>query len=178
MKNLLTGMIALLGTTVILPAEERLDLKLAPTHETLSKSRSDVNSLADRLELEAIDPAKLTKPEPRSRKSLLARSQFLAFRGNWTMVPKGAVLHVPDTFKERVVARPKGELISWQEFYRKNRGWLQAQPVRLSDAKGDTPLAPSLFESFTRHGRVVVAVLHNGPISVLKASSESDRTSK
>lgn len=165
MKKLLTG-IALVVSLGTLSAEERLDLKLVPTHETLAKGRTKSNSLADRLELTAIDPTKIQKPEPRNRKGLMARSQFLSHRGSWTMVPKGAVIHVPEAFKDRVVARPKGTLISWQEFYRKNRGWLQAQSVRLSDAKGETPLAPSLFNSFGRQGRVVVAVLHNGPISI------------
>jgi hypothetical protein len=65
-----------------------------------------------------------------------------------------------------VVTRPSGKLLTWREFSARNRGWLHLQNVTLAHARGETPLAPEVFESHRTIGRVVVAVCEGGPISM------------
>mgnify|MGYP001817507175 CR=1 FL=1 len=96
----------------------------------------------------------------------LNRSTLLAFNGNWTLVPKTAVIHIPESLQSRIVTEPTGKLLPWREFFALNRGWLHTQNVALSDARGETELSPAVCLAYRATGRVVVAVHKRGPISM------------
>lgn len=105
---------------------------------------------------------------PTVPRSLLDRSTVLSDGRNWTIVPFGAVLTVPEQYRSRVNVRPTGKLQTWSEFYRRNSGWLHSQPVTMAEASGKTCFSQGCVEAFRRTGRVVVATLRAGPISVAK----------
>lgn len=102
--------------------------------------------------------------------SLIAQSDILADGHNWTLVPKSAVLHVPQTLANRVGAKPLGRLLSWTDFLTVNRGWLFTEEITFDQAAGKTPIPPSRTEFWKKNGKVIVAVHLGGPISVKSAA--------
>jgi hypothetical protein len=143
-------------------------LKLRPTQAELEKRAAErTDPLAAHRELEAVAPKSIHKKE-RSMElgGLLERSTILAYGGHWTLVPKGSVLHVPPAFRSRISSTPAGTLLSWQDFHERNRGWIFTQAVAMENARGEAALSETILESHQQVGRIVVAVLHNGPISV------------
>ncbi|MCW1926158.1 hypothetical protein OKA05_26610 [Luteolibacter arcticus] len=98
--------------------------------------------------------------------SLIKQSDILNDGIHWTIVPKGAVLHVPPAFAARVGAKPVGTLLPWIEFLTVNRNWLFTEEVTFDHAAGKKPLPPSRLEAWQKFNKVVVAVHLGGPISV------------
>lgn len=98
--------------------------------------------------------------------SLIEQSDVLNDGINWTLVPKGAVLHVPQPFASRVGSKPLGNLMTWSDFLKVNRSWLFTEEVLIDQAAGKRPIPPSRNDAWIKLGKVVVAVLHGGPISV------------
>ena len=143
---------------------QRLEAKPSenPISKLAQKSRGDRPKIGERKVQEA--------------KSLLSRSEIIAYRGHWTFVPKGAILHVPTRLAARVGDRPVGRLLPWKDFLARNRGWIFAQPVLMEQARGESALSEAVLENHEKLGRVVVAVLHGGPISVKATPSDNDLT--
>ncbi|MEK7953781.1 hypothetical protein [Luteolibacter soli] len=98
--------------------------------------------------------------------SIIKQSDILNDGQHWTLVPKGAVLHIPPAFTTRVGAKPVGTLLPWVEFLTVNRNWLFTEEVNIDNASGKTPLPPSRLEAWQKLKKVVVAVHLGGPISV------------
>lgn len=107
--------------------------------------------------------AKVARP---AEQSLIKQSDILSDGNNWTLVPKGAVLHIPAALNNRVGAKPLGTLLSWTDFLTVNRGWLFTEEVTFDQAAGKTPIPPSRTEFWKKNGKVIVAVHLGGPISV------------
>ena len=107
--------------------------------------------------------AKVARP---GEQSLIKQSDVLSDGNNWTLVPKGAVLHIPAALNNRVGAKPLGTLLSWTDFLTVNRGWLFTEEVTFDQAAGKTPIPPSRTEFWKKNGKVIVAVHLGGPISV------------
>jgi hypothetical protein len=98
--------------------------------------------------------------------SLIKQSDILSDGNNWTLVPKGAVLHIPAALSNRVGAKPLGTLLSWTDFLTVNRGWLFTEEVTFDQAAGKSPILRSRTEFWKKNGKVIVAVHLGGPISV------------
>jgi len=110
-------------------------------------------------------PAEATVVRP-GEQSLIKQSDILNDGINWTIVPKGAVLHVPPAFATRVGARPVGTLLPWIEFLTVNRNWLFTEEVTFDLAAGKKPIPPSRLDAWQKVNKVIVAVHQGGPISV------------
>ena len=82
--------------------------------------------------------AKVARP---GEQSLIKQSDILSDGNNWTLVPKGAVLHTPAAMSNRVGAKPVGTLLSWTDFLTVNRGWLFTENENLSSPR-HPPLLP------------------------------------
>ena len=102
------------------------------------------------------------------RAGLIARSTILTNGKSWTLVPKGAVLHVPERYRLRIGKAPVGVLQTWAEFYRMNRGWLHRYDVTFTEARGENFISPAATAAYRGTGRIVVAVCQAGPISIKK----------
>ncbi len=92
---------------------------------------------------------------------------------NWTMVPQGALLHVPDQLQEHIAVRPLGTLMSWKEFVARNQSWLGAEAITLRQAEGAVALDQRRLRYFERQARMIVAVHSESPIVVAAATDES-----
>lgn len=104
--------------------------------------------------------------------SLLGDSTLLTHNGNWTLAPKGSVLHVPTHYQKMVTTTPQGTLISWKKFLRLNRGWLQTVPVTRQQVSGKEPINPKTLKAQRSIGKVIVTTLSHIPIALPK----QDRT--
>jgi hypothetical protein len=142
--------------------------RLRPTHEQLTEGRGVVRQSSHQsVRLNQVPIGEVTKKRS-DQASLVGRSTVLSFGDFWTLVPKGAVLHVPEGLKGRVGTAPSGRLLGWSEFYQRNRGWLRQQAVEVSHARGERLLDEEVVKNFTSLTQVVVATCHSGPISMKK----------
>lgn len=157
---------------------EALGIKAPPTEaELLERMAARSNPLASYRDVEMLDRSSIKPREaPLALEGLLQRSTVISFNGHWTIVPKGAVLVVPNFYKGRVAVRPEGTLLPWNEFYARNLGWLHLQKVTMANARGEAPLSDEVLEAYQQTGRVVVAVLHQGPISMVRPAPPKEES--
>lgn len=112
------------------------------------------------------------------QESIMDRSDLLSDGIHWTLVPKGAVLHIPASHASRVGTRPVGTLLNWHEFLSVNRSWLFTEEVTMDQAAGKTPLLPGRADAWQKLGKVVVAVHLTGPITVKPAASNTTASTR
>lgn len=117
---------------------------------------------------------KIVRP---GQESILAQSSILNDGTFWTLVPKGAVLHVPAGHQAKVDAKPVGTLLPWADFLARNFAWLGTCDVDLAQAAGTRPMPADLPENWVKLGKVVVAVHFAGPISVKPAVPAAENQS-
>jgi hypothetical protein len=107
--------------------------------------------------------------------NLLENSEFITFNGKTTLVPKHALIQIPEKYKSRINNhKPGSKIVSWADFYTLNRGWISTVEVTLAQARADKPISPELLDTLSKKGNLVVAVLKNGPISVLPPQVEAE----
>lgn len=143
--------------------------RLANTHDPLRDLGAAAGNINE-------DPAKR-----HHQRDLIKESTILCFRGYLTLVPKRAVLHVPDALVSRVGAQEGAEVKTWQEFYQLNRGWLREMEVTREQSKGLSPMPEETLNAIANSTSIVVATFKSGPISVMpyvepteEESSEAD----
>jgi len=107
--------------------------------------------------------AKVVRP---GDQSLIKQSEILNDGTHWTLVPKGAVLHVPAARAASVGAKPLGTLLSWNDFLVANRAWLSAEEITYDQAAGNQKLPVNRTDYWKKQDKVIVAVHQGGPISV------------
>lgn len=100
-------------------------------------------------------------------RDLIAESTVLNHGGLMTLVPKRAVLHLPEALEGRVGTRDGAELQPWVKFFEVNRSWLHAEPVTRERALGKTPFSAEETKALRSSGKIIIATYEGGPISVL-----------
>lgn len=116
---------------------------------------------------EPTDQAIRTAGEP-SRPS---RSLILTDGTHWTLVPRGAVLHLPGKLADRVDARPVGTLLPWNRFLEHNQDWLRTEELTLRQAEGVHAIHPRRVQSWPRQDKLVVGVHRGAPVHVARDES-------
>ncbi|MEO5715636.1 MAG: hypothetical protein ABIT37_19310 [Luteolibacter sp.] len=111
--------------------------------------------------------AKVTTPE---NQSILKQSMILHDGKNWTIVPKGAVVFLPDALKSRVDVKPVGKLLTFVDFMSLNRNWITTNEVSFDQAAGNESLPAASVAYWSKQDKLVIAVHQSGPISVRIAS--------
>lgn len=113
-------------------------------------------------------------------RDLIAESTVLNHAGVMTLVPKRAVLHLPEALKSRVGIRDGSELLPWARFLELNRSWIHAESVSRERALGKTPFSSEETQALRSSGKVIIATFEGGPISVLPTAFpvESDDASE
>lgn len=102
-----------------------------------------------------------------SGRDLIKDSTILCYRGFLTLVPKRAVLHLPEKLKDRFEIQPNIQVQPWPEFYQANRGWIRTIEVTREQAMGEVAMPEEVVEAFKTSTSAVVATFKGGPISVL-----------
>lgn len=124
--------------------------------------------------LQAMDPmvrlvkpsageAKIARPE---NQSIIKQSTILHDGKNWTLIPKGAVVFLPESMKSRVNGSPEGNLMTWPEFLTANRNWITTNEVTFEQASGKAPIPAERALFWSTQNKIVIAVHQRGPISV------------
>ena len=111
-----------------------------------------------------------------SQESIINQSVILTDGTNWTLVPRGAVLHIPEAHKGKVGGRPVGNLLSWKRFVGLNRSWVSAEEVTLRQAEGVHNVDERRTAFWPKQDKIIVAVHLGGPISVVEAQNETVST--
>ena len=106
--------------------------------------------------------------------SIVKQSVILHDGKNWTLVPKGSVVFIPDALRNHVDAKPVGTLLAWADFFVKNRSWITTNDVSFDQAAGNKPIPAERVAFWSKQDKIVVAVHQTGPISVrLQDQSQS-----
>jgi len=159
-----TGRIAMQDVTT--------DAKMAISHRAASLV-DPLRQLGEPIGKTDDDPAKGLHS-----RDLIKESTILCFRGSLTLVPKRAVLFVPDALISRIGVQPNANVLAWADFRNANRGWIRSVEVSRDQALGVVPLSEETVAAYTKGSSIVIATFMDGPISVLPlktpAPAESD----
>ncbi len=153
------------GTAPCQDAPRRMKMRDVATHEdivAITKKAAIEKTEPVFKPIEGEDPSTANRPG-----DLISRSDILCFNGIATLVPKRAVLHIPKPLAGRIGMQDGVKLVSWQDFLLANRGWITTSNVSRVQAEGNEPMSQATVESFAKESRLVVAVYHGCPISVL-----------
>lgn len=169
-----------LPTTLILPFLTACLSYGQDAPKPVMRDAATHDQLASQLgRLQAQDPIKKFTPSQGKDPSvenqpgdLLSRSDMLCFNGLATLVPKEAILVIPPRYADRVGMRSGAKIVTWQDFYIANRGWITTQEISLAQAEGKVALAEPVTEKLAKSSNVVVATLQGGPISKLAPKPE------
>jgi hypothetical protein len=97
---------------------------------------------------------------------------FLYDGSNYTRVPVGSVLALPANYRNRVLEKPKGDLMLWPEFVAKNKDWVGGWEVPITMVYGDTEQNKNVMKQISQDTRVLVALFKGNPITVLEPEPE------
>lgn len=148
------------------PGKKRVYRDVA-THEDLAAiNREMVVNEED--PFKALEVSEGPDPMVESRPvDLVKRSDVICFGGLMTLVPKRAILHIPDAYRGVIGVKTGQNLVSWTDFFARNRSWIETFEVKWETAEGSMPIPAEMHESFIKSKKLVVATLLGGPISVL-----------
>ena len=147
-------------------ATKNLSIKPRATHAAMAERQKPKRDFGERKTVKRKSVSEATQRKQREGGGLVDRSAILSSSANWSLVPKGAVLHVPGIYAKRVNDSRSGKLVGWQDFYGKNRSWIRTIPVTIDQASGKTPLTNEYLAGLKKGGQVLIAVCRGGPISV------------
>ena len=118
------------------------------------------------------DPAKRVND-----RDLIKESTVLHYRGFLTLVPKRAVVHMPENLEDRMKIGEKVQVQSWSDFFKGNRGWIRTLEVTRDQAMGLAPIDEATVTALRESTQVVVATFKGGPISVMPYTEPEPETS-
>lgn len=113
-------------------------------------------------------PQKVLRPH---QTSVVKESTVLHDGTFWTLIPEGAVIHLPEPLCDRVNARPVGRIMPWNEFLARNKSWVRTREVSFDLAAGNEKLDPAVLSEWKTGDKLVIAVHQNGPIRVKLATA-------
>ncbi|MCU0796812.1 MAG: hypothetical protein MUF31_12865 [Akkermansiaceae bacterium] len=90
---------------------------------------------------------------------------------NWTMVPAGSFIQLPDCQRHRLSTKPLGNLVSWKSFLRLNQDWLKAEDVSLRQVNGRATLDERRLRYLARQPQVVIAIHEQEPAALTPADT-------
>lgn len=145
-----------------------------PTHDVIDEAT--LQGLAQAAQQRLASLGQKTRPAttpPSTQSSLLTSSILLSDGEYFTILPVGCVLHLPGALRPRVIPKPKGDVLFWPDFLKRNSSWVTAKEVTLPMAQGDTKAAKSILKQVETETRVVIAVYSGCPITVLEPAQST-----
>jgi len=153
---------ALLTSPSLLHAEP--EFRDAATQEELVAKLRDMQSRDPMKELPTAtgeDPAKNLPSD------LISQSDIICHGGLLTLVPKNAVVHIPQGLEPRLLPQDGARIVTWLEFLNANRNWITTIDVTLPQAQGLEPLSESTLKSIASSRSIILAFYRGSPISLL-----------
>ena len=155
-----------LGSAGLAAGAPPVIMRDAATHEELvaRKKAEGEPALPEGMKpCQGADPSKTGRPG-----DLIGRSDLLCHGGVATLVPKRALLAVPERFRARMAMLDGARVVTWDEFLALHRDWITTVEVTLDEAGGRALLPDHTVRRVAESGNVVVATFLGGPISVLE----------
>lgn len=143
-----------------------LEFRDAATHDQLSQKLRTTSQTSPMSHLGKRDLQEDEKIET-APSSFAEDSDFLSYNGNVTLVPKGAILNLPEKFSNRMKLDEKAKILTFSEFSVLNRGWVTTLELDIETAFGKKPFDPKKVEWMKNSGRLIIATYQGGAISVL-----------
>lgn len=153
-------------------ANKAPEFRDAATHEDLARKLRAAQAGDPMKKLPSVegeDPSKANPPT-----DLLEQSDIICFRGYATLVPKRAILAAPENYKQYLKLEPGARIVTWADFYARNRGWITTVEVSRSLAEGNESFPDETSDRIGKSANLVVATLKGGPISVLPAKKKEE----
>jgi hypothetical protein len=94
------------------------------------------------------------------------QSRVLHDGTHWTLIPAQSVLHLPEKLRSRLDRPTTGKPLLWDEFLRRNAGWLGTEKVTLREAEGRESIDARRLRDLSRRSKLVIAVFQGKPIGV------------
>lgn len=162
-----------LCTTLHAQQNAKRPFRDAATHESLlpTYKKAQLQSPVSKFTpAEGEDATKVNLPS-----NLIERSDVISFNGTTTLVPKFAIIDIPEQYKNRINNHtPGNRIMRWNEFYTLNRGWITTVNVSRAQAEGNEPIAPEIVEIYSKSRNLVIAIYKNGPISMLAPKEKTE----
>jgi hypothetical protein len=145
-----------------LPANPKAPQKKATTPDELNahRARSKFQGLQSKdAELKPYD--------------LAANSTFIQIGDQFTLVPKGALLHIPKKLASLIVSEPKGTFVAWPVMQEANRAKLARFEVTVDQASGKEAIDANKLALAKRSESILVATIENGAVSMAQPQPAS-----
>ena len=105
--------------------------------------------------------------QPLTKTNLPNESKYITNKKVTTIVPKDAILHIPESLKKFVISEPTGDLHMWAKFYGQNRNLVSHFEVTLKQASGLAPIDPNRITVAKKENKIIVAVMRGNPTSFI-----------
>ncbi len=147
----------------------------AATHESLS-TKLKTSQKSDPIRTIGPPKGKVNEDPAKemAKRDLIAESTVVCYRGFLTLLPKKSVLHVPEHLEERIGVQPDAKVLTWQNFFKPNRGWIRTIEVTRDQARGYAEIPESIRTAVESSNALVVATYKGGPVSVLPLKEPED----
>ncbi len=174
---------ALFSSAQEVPPESESSLKLTPAKASKMRERITDEQLKDLrkdapVPFEKTNAKAIEKPKAAVKADIYQISDILADGSSHTVVPKGAILSVPESLADRLVTSPAGKFQFWPDFYARNKNWIKLQEVEVDVAKGKVPLPEGVIKMMATEPKMVIAVYKGNLITVLEAPAADDAGAK
>ncbi|MCX6878857.1 MAG: hypothetical protein NTW21_34355 [Verrucomicrobia bacterium] len=136
----------------------------AATHEQLALT---LRKAQQEDPMKRLPASKGEDPSQNLPKDLLSQSDIICFGGIATLVPKRAILQIPESCTARLKIEPGARIVGWADFFAANRGWITTIEISRVQAEGKEPIAGDTQEMMAKCRNLVVATYQGGPISML-----------
>ena len=97
--------------------------------------------------------------------AFMARSIFLIDGPNCTLLPLGAVIHIPKNRSESAVKTTPKPQVSWSQFYSSNLGWLKELELDVDEVMGRKEVNMEKVKAAAKSGAIVVCTYLKQPVS-------------
>lgn len=148
------------------PAPDVPKVDVKDLREKLMKERAE-EAARQKRQAKAAPKDVVDKVAKSRAKSYYDGTVILVSGQSHAVVPKGAVLNIPPALAEMISEEPKGELIPWPKFLKNNSKFFNTREVSWDTITGKDPIQEEEKEEFVKAEKIVVAVFHKNPVTVL-----------
>ena len=130
--------------------------------------------------MKSLAESKLDDPAKNLPNDLIGQSDIVSFGGYATLVPKRAILQIPQNFADRIHFVEGSRILGWSEFLALNKGWITTLEISRAQAEGNVDLPEETHKQLSTCTSLVVCTYKGGPISrlPLKAPPETQSAVK
>ncbi|MEM1083719.1 MAG: hypothetical protein AAGI48_06315 [Verrucomicrobiota bacterium] len=166
MKTTVSSVLLALALMPLAAGEGKVVMRDVVTDQDLSKRHQEIMAEGKKKEV-VVTPREEDPTVVNAPPDIFELCEVITSRGKSALIPKRAIIHLPERFKANVAEPDQVRLVDWPTFLQENRAWIRTFEVTRSMAAGLEPLPGEAMERFGKEGKLVVATQMRGPISVL-----------